>query len=361
MSALMSRFVHALPPPRYLAPPLAGIDISASGVKGVRLRDTARGLVLDSWAAEYLSPGAFAGGDFAEAETIASAIAKVAGTLGVSSVSAALPEAKSYLFEAVVAGETSDELRTAVGERLTELVPLPPEETLFDIVATGASEQGIRVAGTGFAKRIADRELATYDLARVGVRSLEGETSAMARALLAPGDDAAILVIDLGKTTTKLAIVEARIPRFTTTIGIGGHAFTLAVQKHFGVTEVEARRVKIEHGIVAAPGNEDYLAAMLSTVAAIKDEVARRLEYWQEREAKLAGHGPVARAVIAGGNASVRGLPEYLEAALRIPVALGDVFTNFASRDHWIPELDYAESLAYATAIGLALHDYAPR
>ena len=30
---------------------------------------------------------------------------------------------------------------------------------------------------------------------------------------------------------------------------------------------------------------------------------------------------------------------------------------NLASRDTWIPTLDYTESLAYATAIGLALRD----
>ena len=51
---------------------------------------------------------------------------------------------------------------------------------------------------------------------------------------------------------------------------------------------------------------------------------------------------------------------EYLEGALQIPVTAGDVFTNLASRDTWIPALDYTESLAYATAIGLALRDHVP-
>jgi Tfp pilus assembly PilM family ATPase len=123
------------------------------------------------------------------------------------------------------------------------------------------------------------------------------------------------------------------------------------------VTEAEARKVKAERGIVPAPGNEDYLAAMLSTVSAIRDEISTRLQYWQERVARVRDHEPVSRVIIAGGNASVRGLPEYLEGALGIPVAAGDVFTNLASRDTWIPPIDYTESLAYATAIGLALRD----
>jgi Tfp pilus assembly PilM family ATPase len=132
---------------------------------------------------------------------------------------------------------------------------------------------------------------------------------------------------------------------------------TLAVQKYFNVSEEEAKRVKAERGLVGGAGNEEYLAAMLSTVSVIREEISRRLDYWQARAGET-GHQPVARAILVGGNATVRGLAEYLETNLHIPVELGDVFTNLASRDHWLPPIDYMESLAYGTAIGLALRDY---
>ena len=114
--------------------------------------------------------------------------------------------------------------------------------------------------------------------------------------------------------------------------------------------------MKADRGIVPTPGNEEYLAAMLSTVSAIRDEIMRRLDYWQEK-AREGGREPIERALLTGGNASVRGLPEYLEGALGIPVMMGDVFTNLASRGDWIPDIDATESPAYATAIGLALYD----
>ncbi len=276
----------------------------------------------------------------------------------ISAANAALPESKSYLFTSAAPSALKSEWRIAVEQKLDELVPLPPPETAFDIVGVGQGKQGeTLVAGVGFARRIVDDTLSVFDEANIEVCSLEGEPFAMARALIPAGDTSTVLVIDVGKTTTKMAIVVGRIPLFATTFGIGGHALTLAVQKHFGVTEAEARKVKAEHGIVPAPGNEDYLAAMLSTVSAIRDEISHRLEYWQEREVLSGAHEPVSRAILAGGNASVRGLPEYFEGALKIPVTAGDVFTNLASRDAWIPELDYTESLAYATAIGLALRD----
>ncbi len=348
----------ALAPPRYLAPPLSGIDISTSGVKVARLVESAHGLILGSYAQVRLPLGVYTDGEIVDRTAVTGALIDAAHTAGISDANVALSESKSYLFETSAQGFGRAELRIAVEQHLDELIPLPPPEVAFDIVSTGTNDRGdTLVAGIGFARRVVDDTLAAFDEAHIGVPSLEGETFAMARALLPAGDTSTVLIIDVGKTTTKMAIVTNRIPRFATTIGIGGHALTLAVQKHFGVTEPEARKVKAERGIVPAPGNEDYLAAMLSTVSAIRDEISRRLQYWQEKETLSGAHEPVSHAILAGGNASVRGLPEYLEGALKIPVTAGDVFTNLAPRDSWIPTLDYTESLAYATAVGLALRD----
>ena len=359
--AFLEHLRVALAPPRYLAFPLSGIDISTSGVKAVRLAEQPHGLVLAAHAEEQLEPGAFIDGEYAEPAAIAVAVARASARAGIESANAALSESKSYLFETTTPGVTPDEWHTLVEQHLDELVPLPPAETAFDIMPVGYGEVADRsLVGLGLARRVVDGALAVFDAAGLEVGALEGEMFAMARALMSEDDASTTLIIDVGKTTTKIAITVSRIPRFTTTIGIGGHAFTLAIQKHFGVTEQEARQVKVERGIVSAQGNEDYLAAMFSTAAAIKDEISHWLEYWQGHGAKSGGHQPVSRALLVGGNASVRGFREYLERALGISVATGDVFTNFAPRDYWVPDLDSAESLAYATAIGLALRDHAP-
>lgn len=351
----------AFAPPRYLAPPAVGIDLSASGIKMALLKETPHGLVLGSYADMRLPSGAFAEADFADRPAVVSALGALVRTHGVHSAYASLPETKSYLFETSVSGKTRSEWRTAVEQRLEELIPLPLTETSFDVAAVGsAAGGGTLLAGVGYAHRVIDSTLSVFDEVGIEVGALEGEMFAASRALLPHGDRSTVMIIDVGRTTTKLAIVAGRIPRFATTIGIGGHALTLAVQKHFGVTEEEARRIKAERGIVSTEGGEDYIAAMLSTVSAIKDEIVMRLEYWQNKASLSGEHEPVTRAILIGGNASLRGFPEYLEGVLRIPVATGDVFTNFAPRGAWLPPLEYMESLAYATAIGLALRNYVP-
>ena len=359
MSFASSERLRALfAPPQYMALPFSGIDLSTSGVKAVRLAEGTHGLVLAEYAEISLPAGAFTEGEVVDAAVVSKALADAAHTIGVSAANVSLSESKSYLFETSTSGANKIEQRILIEQHLDEFIPLPPEETVFDFVEVGRDARGdALVAGVGFAHRIVEGTLSVFDQAGISVRALEGETFASSRALLPVSDDSTILIIDVGKTTTKLSIIMGRIPRFATTIAIGGHALTLAVQKYFGVTEEEARGVKAERGIVPSSGNEEYIAAMLSTVSAIRDEISRHLTYWQDRAAHGGLHKPVSRAIIVGGNASVRGLPEYLEGSLQIPVTAGDVFENLASRDTWVPTVDYTESLAYTTAIGLALRD----
>jgi len=216
------------------------------------------------------------------------------------------------------------------------------------------------MVGVGYAHRVIDESLSVFDEAGIQVRAVESETFALPRALLPHGNNETVLIIDIGKSSTKLLVVSKRLPRLATTLDIGGHALTLAVQKYFGVTEEEAKRVKAERGLTPGPDNDEYIAAMLSTLSVIREEILRRIDYWNSRQSAVAEHEPVSRAIIVGGNATVRGLPEYLEVSLKIPVELGDVFTNLAPRTDWLPPIDYMESLAFGTAIGLALREYVP-
>lgn len=339
--------------------PTAGIDISTSGVKIACLTEKPHGLELAAFGEERLPTGAMVGGEITDHKAVVDAVAKLAKAHRIRFANIALPEARGYLFEADVAGARSTDWRTVIEQRLDEYVPLPPGDVVFDVAPIGAVGETTRVVGVGYARRVVDESLLVLEDANVAVRAIESENFALPRALLRHGDEETVLVIDIGKTTTKLLIVDKRVPRFTTTLDIGGHALTLAVQKYFGVTEEEAKKVKAEKGI--AGENDEYLAAMLSTVSVIREEILRRLDYWRTHAGGAEGAGTsVARAVLVGGNATVRGLPEYLESTFKIPVELGDVFANLASRDAWLPSLDYMESLGYGTAIGLALRDYLP-
>lgn len=359
MSSVLSRFARVeLAPPDYLARPTAGIDISTSGIKIAFIKERLSGLELARFGEESLALGTLTGGEITDRPTVVKGLIALAKHHHIKRAAIALPESRGYLFEADVEGTTPSAWRVAIEGKLDEYVPLPPAEVAFDVVPMRLEAGKAHVIGVGYARRVVEESLAALDEAGIEVEAITSETFALPRALLARGNQETVLVIDIGKTTTKLMVVSSRVPRFVTTLDVGGHALTTAIVKHFGVSEEEAKKVKAERGIVPGAGNEEYLAAMLSTVAVIREEIGKRLEYWQQHSAAESVQAPVTRAILVGGNATVLGLPEYLESALKVPVELGDVFANFAPRSIWLPPLEYTESLAYGTAIGLALRNY---
>lgn len=356
--SFISFLKREFPPPSFMALQTAGVDVSTSGVKAVRLVRKSHGLELANFGEVPLSLGAVTGGEITEHATVVTAVSSLAKTLKIEHANIALPESRGYLFEASAEGKEAAAWRTSVEQHLEEYVPLPPAEVAFDVIPTGAGEGSTHLVGIGYARRVVEEFLSVFDEAQIEVRSVESENFSLPRALLRPDSDETVLIIDIGKTTTKLLFVSHGVPHFATTLDVGGHNLTLAVQKQFGVSEEEAKHIKAERGIVSGTENAEYLEVMISTVSVIREEIFRRLEYWQSRAAENR-HPPVTRAILVGGNASVRGLPEYLATAFKIPVDLGDVFTNLASRDEWLPSIEYMESLGYGTAIGLALRDHA--
>ncbi len=363
LSSLSRLFRVELAPPAYLAQKAAGVDISMSGIKFVTLKETRAGLVLDSCGERHLPPGVFVNGDIVEPAVLTKELSLMAKEFNIRAANVSLPEAKSYLFDAQVptdtgVPQTKESWRVAVEQHLEEYVPLPPREVTFDLAPFPGNAHPGMVAGVGYAHRVIDETVAAVSAAGIAVQSLEPEMYALARAVIPAESTETVLIADIGKTTTKLVVTEGRIPRFATTLAIGGHALTLAVQKHFGVSEADARRIKVTRGLSGGEDGDEYVAALLGTAAALKEEIARRLDYWQTHVTTTPGLSPIARVSLVGGNASLAGLPEYLSAGLGMPVALADVFRNFAPRTAWLPPLEYSESLAYGSAIGLALREY---
>lgn len=363
---LLKRLVRTeLAPPAYLLMPAAGIDISTSGIKVAKLKENLNGIELVDYGETVLALGAIVGGEISDQVAVSGAIHELARTHHIAFANIAVSESRSYLFETTLEGDhrTTDSatLHALAEQHIDEYVPLPPAEVAFDLMLVSATETAGTVAGVGYAKRVIDEALATLDASGVITRAIESETFSMARALMPRRSTETVLLIDIGKTTTKLIVVTGQVPRFATTLEIGGHALTQAVMKHFNISEEEAKKVKAEQGLLTGDEKDEYVATMRITVSAIREEVIRRLEYWQGRAKEGTSHEPITRVVLTGGNATLRGLPEYLENAIKLPVTLGDVFTNLASREQWLPSVPYTESLAYGTAIGLALREFEHR
>lgn len=356
-----SRTFRALfPPPRFLKMPTAGIDMSASGVKFVVLNHSVSGVVIESFGTYRFKKGIIVDGDLVERSTLQTLLKKIKKSHGVHFANIALPEQKSYLFQTKVPYTDNDTaLQVSVGQNISEQVPLPKQEARFDANRLLRDKDTQHVAGIAYARRIIAEYNDAFTAGGITVRAMESEMHALPRALLKQGSSGTCMIVDFGKTTTKIMIVQdGKHPLFATTLDIGGHALTMAVQKFYGVTEDEAKVIKREKGIIPEEGNLGYLSSVLTTLSGLRDEVSKRFEYWQDRARTEKLVHPIEKIILAGGNGSLRGLPEYLMASVGVPVHTGDPFVNLAHFNDVVPPIEFEQSLSYSVAIGLALREY---
>jgi type IV pilus assembly protein PilM len=353
--SLQSALLSVFPVPPQIAMPAAGIDISGGSVKSVLLSERGGVLALRSFAEVPLPDGAVVGGDIEQEDKMVEVLRSFRLRHGIRYASASLPERKAYLYRILVPSSTKD-LRAGVEFSFESHVPLPSAEAIFDFEPVRKIEAGTIVAVTAYAKRIADGYRSVFEKSGILLRSLEVESQALARAVVPENDRAhSMLMIDFGKHTSRIAIVEYGVVAFTATVDVGGDALTQAVMKRMSVSEEEAEKIKNERGFLMNKDNADLVEALMSSVSVVKDEIVKHLTYWNSPSDNDVPRQKIEHAVICGGNANLRGFPEYLEGFLNVPVSIGNVWANAFSFDEYVPQMHFNESLEYATAIGLAL------
>lgn len=351
----VSRIASAFPPPLYLSMAGAGIDIGASSVKSISFSMRSGMCALESYHESELAEGVVVGGDIEKPDTLVEVLRSFRLRERIHFAHASLSERKAYLYQTLVPA-TEKKLRTAVEFSLESHVPIPPEDVVFDYEVVRKVESGVIVSVAAYAKRVVSAYQDVFARAGITLRSLEIESQALGRAVLRPAERAhTAMVVDFGRRTTRIAILDHGIVGFTATIDLGGETLTSAVMKNFNVSADEAETIKNEKGFLEGSENRPLYEALMTTVSVLRDEVSRYISYWDtSNEADVVRHS-VESLILVGGNANLKGLPEYLARALRLPVRVGNVWENAFTLDEYIPSLSQQQSLEFATTAGLAL------
>lgn len=118
--------------------------------------------------------------------------------------------------------------------------------------------------------------------------------------------------------------------------------------------ESELTDIKNTQGLIQNNADPAVYEALVSTMSAIKDEIALRIQYWNN---KNAGNDDrfVEHIILCGGSSNLKGLPEYLHESLGIETSRAAVWHNAFDLNDGVPPIDLRHSYGYATAIGLAL------
>ncbi len=335
--------------------PASGVDISGGSVKCVRLTHEHGHIALAAYGEVPLQPGVVVEGDIEKPDVIADILRSFRLKYRVRYANATLSEKKAFLYQILVPPGTAS-LREAVEFDLEAHVPLPPAETLYDYEVARQTPEGAIVSVTAFAKRVVETYQAVFVKAGIGLRALEVESHAIARAALKAKDRTrAVMLVDMGKKTTRIAVADHGVISYTTTMDLGGDLLTQALMKRFSIEASAAEEKKNATGFLRGKDNADVVEAVVASISVLRDELLKNIDYWNNPADDELPRTPVEKVIISGGNANVIGLAEYLADATRLTVVPAKVWQNAFSLDEYIPPMPAQHSLEYAPAIGLAL------
>ncbi len=148
--------------------------------------------------------------------------------------------------------------------------------------------------------------------------ALEAEAFPMIRTLIR-GSKEPFLIIDLGSHATTVSIVDNGYLQATHGIDIGGNNITQAISRGMGIDFERAEEFKIRYGISGVKGSEALPGIVRSVFGVIKKEVAHLSKMYYNKS----GRG-IKKAVLIGGSANLKGLPDYFRRELDLEAKVGN-------------------------------------
>ncbi len=274
-----------------------------------------------------------------------------------------VPEAKSFVRILKMPKMAESEIGGAIPFELEQDIPIPIDQVYLDwqVVKEEADANHVLVMATP--KDYVDSLVTALKMAKLRPIALELESQATARALVGAEDmNQAALVIDMSSTITSFVIASGKgVLEYTSNIPVGGNNLTESIARNLGIPEKEAEKLKRESGLLSESKKGNIKQAMLPILDNIVDEI-RNVVNFHENHSTLSP--AVNKVIICGGASNLLGLTDYISARLNLGtgrpierIVLGDPWINALAKDQRAKaiKISDSESLAYSTAIGLAL------
>jgi len=273
-----------------------------------------------------------------------------------------LPEEEIFIRLIQLPKMKEEEINNAVYFEAENHIPLKIEEVYLDWqllkdAKDNASQMEIIFAAVP--KTLADSYLSCLKKAGLWPIALEPESAALARCLIKEEEEIKpIMIVDIGQTGSNIVIFAKGAVRFTSRVPVSGQAFEKAIAKELKISIEEAIKVKIEYGLVK---EKKVYEALSPVVSDLTERVRQAIDFFCEHVASDQHLDEyVSQIILCGGDSQLIGLTEFFSEKLVLPVRLGNPWVNispFISKKAKALGLSYRESLAYATAFGLALRD----
>jgi len=260
-----------------------------------------------------------------------------------------------------------------VGYELEGQIVHPLDEVVFDHTVVKVGDQGSTVLACAAKRDEIAQYLATLEAHGTEPRSLYAApivyrslSSATPGRALAAGDEAEVpcqVILDLGHLRTNLCIVREGQAITARTIKRGGFHLTNAIAQAFNSTYERAEMAKRMDGRIASPERPAKTPLEVKLDQVLREALVPLVRELRQTLAsfRAASKETIDAVQITGGTGRLKGLPQFLEAELGLPVRFLAVRSSAEMRsvgqvdDDGGPVVEADESSSYALGTAIAL------
>jgi len=302
----------------YKDKPIAGLDISSTGVKIMSI-DPKKWLV-NGYGSIDLDPQKLKESLETEGNTyLTDSIKlllseKIIGDISTNRVTIAVPTARSYSRTFTLPVSAEKALHDAVVLEADQYIPIPTSTLYIDSQIIERNKQEITVLMSAVSRVIIDNVVKSVEAAGLQPVLIEPSITSVGRVLTVTEEGALpTVIVDIGPTTTDIAILDKGSIRVTGGLAIGGNTFTLDIAKKLNVALENAHQLKVLNGLSAGPRQQKISGALEPSLQRILTEVKKVMRYYDER---INDTRKLEQLLVVGTGSSVPGIGEYFTNAL---------------------------------------------
>jgi type IV pilus assembly protein PilM len=285
-------------------------------------------------------------------QKLAKIITDLAKTAGVSTdnVVAAIPGTSVFNATIKLPPMTQAELEKAIKYQAEQNIPLKLDDVKFDwrIIKEDPNTKELTVMIIAATKSKVSQMIELLKLANLNVIALETSTVAMARSLSRPEIPVA-MILDIGATTTEIAIIENGTLVQTRSFPLAGYALTRSISQQLGLDMTQAEQFKQRFGLSQDKLEGQVYKVIEPIMKNILDEAVRSAKFYQEQFGNS-----VTRVILTGATGRLPLISEFIKSYTGMEVMYGNPWANisYPSSDN-----DNIMNMAteFATAVGLAM------
>ncbi len=336
---------------------LVGVDIGASSIKVVQLKESRRALAIVRFGHVDLPRDTIIDGHVMNPSVVTEALQHLFASSKISQKEVAIGVYGQSVIVRKIAMPlmTKDELAESIGWEAEQHIPFDIKQMSYDyeVLARFPEEQRMDVLLVA-AKRDEVSDVATI-VRDAKLKPLVVDINAFAmqnaleKSLGSLPVDRTIAVVDVGAANTTINVLSKGTSAFTREIQTAGSSITEEVRKrcNLGWEQSEAYKCGAQGGLVP----QDVNAAIDLACGSLAGEVHRSLDFYLA----TSGEADITRIYVCGGGAALAPLCRAIEEKSRRPVEIFDPVLAFTVD----PKVDEAALRArgpqFAVALGLAL------